>query len=102
VSWGSPRRLALVGLLATVAGVVLRVGLALATGGGLSGAYASAVVTSNVFYGSVILIAIGAAIALRSSRSSGVALMLIAAQFEVGVGIGSLIYWTLLHSSISG
>jgi hypothetical protein len=99
VSWDSPRRLALVGLLATVAGLVLRVGLALATGGGLSGAYTAAVVTSNVFYGSVILIAVGAAIALGASRSSGVALMLIAAQFQVGVGIGSLIYWSLLPPS---
>jgi hypothetical protein len=99
VSWDSPRRLALVGLLATVAGLVLRVGLALATGGGLSGAYTAAVVTSNVFYGSVILIAVGAAIALGASRSSGVALMLIAAHFQVGAGIGSLIYWSLLTPS---
>ena len=99
MSWDSPRRLALIGLLATVGGLVLRVGLALATGGGFSGLYAAAVVSSNVFYGSVILIAVGAAIALGASRSSGVALMIIAAHFQVGVAIGSLTYLSLLTPS---
>jgi hypothetical protein len=99
VSWDRPRRLALVGLLATVSGLVLRVGLALATGRRASDLYTAAVVSSNLFYGSVILIAVGAAIALVASRSSGVALMLIAAQFQVGVGIGSVISFSLLIPS---
>jgi hypothetical protein len=92
-----PRRLAVAGLLAAVAGVILDVGLVVAGGGGLSGGYIAGVVGAYVFYGSVALIAVGAAIAGGAQRSAGVALMLVPALFEIGYGIGSqLSLWLLI------
>jgi hypothetical protein len=96
----SPRRLAVVGLLAAVAGVVLDVVLVLAAGGGLSGGYIAGVVGGYVFYGSVVLIAIGVVIAGGAQRTAGVALMLVPALFEVGFLIGSqLSLWLLILPS---
>jgi hypothetical protein len=95
-----PRRLAVVGLLAAVGGVVLDVFLVLSAGGGLSGGYIAGVVGGYVFYGSVALIVVGAAIAGVAQRSAGVALMLVPALFEIGLLIGSqLSLWLLIIPS---
>ena len=92
-----PRRLAVAGLLAAAAGVVLDVVLVLAGGGGLSGGYIAGLVGGYVFYGSVVLIAVGAVIAAGAQRIAGVALMLVPALFEVGFLIGSqLSLWLLI------
>jgi hypothetical protein len=96
----SPRRLAVVGLLAAVAGVGLDVVLVLAAGGGLSGGYIAGVVGGYVFYGSVVLIAVGVVIAGGVQRTAGVALMLVPALFEIGFLIGSqLSLWLLILPS---
>jgi hypothetical protein len=96
----SPRRLAVVGLLAAVAGVILDVFLVLSAGGGLAGGYIAGVVGGYVFYGSVVLIAVGGAIAGVSKRGAGIALMLVPALFEIGFLIGSqLTLWLLIIPS---
>jgi hypothetical protein len=96
----SPRRLAFVGLLAAIAGVVLDVVLVLAGGGGLSGGYIAGVVGGYVFYGNVVLIAVGVVIAGGAQHNAGVALMLVPALFEVGFLIGSqLSLWLLIVPS---
>jgi hypothetical protein len=95
----SPRRLAAVGLLAAVAGVVLDVFVVLSAGGGLSGGYIAGVIGGYAFYGSVVLIAIGVAIAGVAQGSVGVMLMLVPALFEIGFLIGSqLTLWLLIIS----
>jgi hypothetical protein len=96
----SPRRLALAGLLAAVAGVVLDVFLVLSAGGGLSGGYIAGILGGYLFSGSVVLIAVGAAIAGIAQRKAGVALMLVPALFEIGFLIGSqLSLWLLIIPS---
>ncbi len=95
-----PRRLAAVGLLAVAAGAVLDVVLVLAGGGGLGGGYIAGVVGGYVFYGSVVVITVGAVIAGVARRHVGVALMLVPALFEVGFLIGSqLSLWLLILPS---
>jgi hypothetical protein len=96
----SPRRLAIVGLLAALAGAVLDVVLVLAAGGGLSGGYIAGIIGGYVFYGSVALILVGAAFAVGAQRSAGVTLMLVPALFELGFLIGSRIsLWILIIPS---
>jgi hypothetical protein len=96
----SPRQLALAGLLVAFAGVVLEFALVLAGGGGLSGGYIAGIVGGFVFYGSVALIAVGAALAGGAQRTAGVALMLVPALFQLGFLIGSqLSLWLLIIPS---
>jgi hypothetical protein len=87
----SPRRLAVVGLLAGLTGAVVNVVLVLANGAGLAGGYVAGLLGGYLFYGGVGLIAVGAGIAGVTQRGAGVALMLIAALFQVGFVIGSQI-----------
>jgi hypothetical protein len=89
-----------IGLVAGISGVVLDFVLVLSAGGGLSGGYIAGTVGGLVFYGSVLLIGVGAAIAAGAQRSAGVALMLVAALFEIGFLIGSqLSLWLMIIPS---
>jgi hypothetical protein len=92
-----PRRLAIAGVVAMATGALLNVALVLAGGGGLTGGYYAGLLGSYVFWGCVALIAIGAGISIFPQRSSGLALMLLPAVFEVGYLIGSQIsLWILI------
>jgi hypothetical protein len=87
-------------MLATMAGAVLQVAVVLAAGGGLSGGYVAGIVGLYVFYGSVALIAVGAAVAGGAQRNVGVPLMLVPALFQIGFVIGSqLSLWLLIIPS---
>jgi hypothetical protein len=91
-----PRQLAVVGLLAALAGAVLDVVLVLAAGGGLSGGYIAGILGSYLFYGCIALIAAGAVIAGVAKRGAGIAVMLVPALFQIGFLIGTQITLRLL------
>lgn len=84
---GTPRRLALAALLALVAGVAIYVVPFVAGGGGLASRYLPTFLALYLLAGSVLVIALGAALAI-AQRSIGILLMLAAALFQVGVLIG--------------
>lgn len=92
----TPRTVALLGLLAAIAGVLLNVGLVLAGGGGLTGYQLAGRLGAYAFYIVLALVAIGWAAAAAARRPGGVSLMLTAALFEVGYLIGSEISITFL------
>jgi hypothetical protein len=92
----SPRRLAVVGLLAGLTGAVVDVVVVFANGGGLAGGYVAGLLGGVLFYVSLGLIAVGAGVAGIAQRGAGVALMLIAALFQVGFVIGIQISLRLL------
>ncbi len=96
----SPRRLAVVGLVAAVAGAILNLALVISAGGGLSGGYIAGIVGGYVFYGSVLFIAVGVVVAGGAQRTVGIALMFVPALFEIGFLIGSqLSLWLLIIPS---
>jgi hypothetical protein len=73
------RRLAAIGVLSLLAGGWANIALVLSRGGRLSGGYIADMFGQYVFYGGVILIPVGAAIAGLTRRRHGVTLTLIAA-----------------------
>jgi hypothetical protein len=85
----TPRKVAALGLLAGLAGTAFDVGLVLAGGRGLTGAYWAGTIGLYTFYAVIAVIALGAALAAGAGRSAGVTLMYIAALFQVGYLVGS-------------
>ena len=100
MDWSSPRPLAITGVLAMAVSAGLNVGVVLAGGGGLVGGYYAGLLGAYIFWGCVVAIAIGAGISSLARRRSGLALMLIAAVFEIGYLIGSQVsLWALIVPS---
>lgn len=94
---GDPRRLAIAGLMALVAGTAIYGVPFVVGGGGLASRYVPTFLALYLLAGSVVVILVGAGMAL-ARRRSGIALMLLAGLFEIGVLIGSQATLWLLTS----
>lgn len=88
----SPRRVATLGLLSALGGVGAAVLIAVPRGGGLaSTGYLGYLALYLLGPAVLILIAVGAGMAIIGRRLAGVTLMLAAALFQTGYSIGQLV-----------
>jgi hypothetical protein len=78
-------------------GAGVNVGIVLAGGGGLTGAYYAGILGGYIFWGCVAMIATGLAVTWVAARSVGLRLMLLPALFEVGYLLGGQVsLWLLI------
>ena len=84
-----PRGLALIGLLAGIAGFAVAVLPAITGSGGFAGAYVALLSFVGLTIIGLIVIAVGVLVALLTKRLAGIALMLGPALFLVGYEAGS-------------
>ena len=90
-----PRGLVLIGLLAGIAGFAVALLPAITGSGGFAGAYIALLSFVGLTIVGVIVIAVGAVLALLTKRLTGIALMLGSAIFLVGYEAG---YFVVVYS----
>ena len=83
-----PRGLALIGLLAGIAGLAVALLPAVTGSGGSAGAYVALLSFVGLTIVGVLVIAVGTVIALLTKRLTGIAMMLGSAMFLVGYEAG--------------
>jgi hypothetical protein len=94
-----PRGLALIGLLAGIVGFAVALLPAITGSGGFAGAYIAVFSFVGLTIIGVIVIAVGAVVALLTTRLVGIALMLGPATFLVGYEAG---YFVILYGLYYG